>query len=335
MSRTQMVSVHSRYSPVADTVRRHEGGVAKAKKAALTGSGRAWREDEEAYLLQTRLQKMPYKHIAAHLNKTELACRLHYHQLSHGSTRRKRTASCSSGSSDALSCQQALAGSPVQKSKSRSLSPMQAAGGYFAIPPVGNVGGSDVQLPSIVARDSSPRLPSILPKPEPMGFSRPSESPRGYPIIMAEAAREQSLPPVSVLQPQPQPQPQQHHQQQQQQQQQQPQQGYGYSYSSGLRLDCSGLPPPSTSVHTAAHVDLGRLHSIYEAHRNAFWAAVADEYGRSTSPAALEQAWKTGICCQPRNSNPMTPVDSPDKDRVRDKTRISSILGVDMEPRVR
>jgi len=42
---------------------------------------------------------MPYKHIAAHLKKTELACRLHYHQLSHGSHRRKRTSSCSSGSS--------------------------------------------------------------------------------------------------------------------------------------------------------------------------------------------------------------------------------------------
>jgi hypothetical protein len=42
------------------------------------------------------MQKMPYKHIAAHLNKTELACRLHYHQLSHGSHRRKRTHSVSS-----------------------------------------------------------------------------------------------------------------------------------------------------------------------------------------------------------------------------------------------
>lgn len=42
---------------------------------------------------------MPYKHIAAHLKKTELACRLHYHQLSHGSHRRKRTSSLSSASS--------------------------------------------------------------------------------------------------------------------------------------------------------------------------------------------------------------------------------------------
>ena len=42
---------------------------------------------------------MPYKHIAAHLKKTELACRLHYHQLSHGTNRRKRAASFSSTTS--------------------------------------------------------------------------------------------------------------------------------------------------------------------------------------------------------------------------------------------
>jgi len=48
---------------------------------------------------------MPYKHIAAHLNKTELACRLHYHQLSHGSNRRKRALSTASTSSSCSSNQ--------------------------------------------------------------------------------------------------------------------------------------------------------------------------------------------------------------------------------------
>lgn len=44
---------------------------------------------------------MPYKHIAAQLKKTELACRLHYHQLSFGGKRRRRGASlCSSDSHD-------------------------------------------------------------------------------------------------------------------------------------------------------------------------------------------------------------------------------------------
>jgi hypothetical protein len=44
---------------------------------------------------------MPYKHIAAQLRKTELACRLHYHQMSYGSNRRKRGTSVSSLTSTA------------------------------------------------------------------------------------------------------------------------------------------------------------------------------------------------------------------------------------------
>lgn len=43
---------------------------------------------------------MPYKHIAAHLKKTELACRLHYHQMLSGGGRRRRTESVSSTSSN-------------------------------------------------------------------------------------------------------------------------------------------------------------------------------------------------------------------------------------------
>ena len=44
---------------------------------------------------------MPYKYIAVHLKKTELACRLHYHQLSYGSKNRRRAASiCSIGSTE-------------------------------------------------------------------------------------------------------------------------------------------------------------------------------------------------------------------------------------------
>ena len=39
---------------------------------------------------------MPYKHIASHLRKTELACRLHFHQMSYSSPRGKRTDSVSS-----------------------------------------------------------------------------------------------------------------------------------------------------------------------------------------------------------------------------------------------
>ncbi|KAG0651256.1 hypothetical protein D0Z07_1845 [Hyphodiscus hymeniophilus] len=89
------ISAPSNYHPT-DAVHRHDYGVQKNRKQASTGGGRAWSEDEEVYLLQTRLQKMPYKHIANYLKKTELACRLHYHQLSHGSNRRKRTNSITS-----------------------------------------------------------------------------------------------------------------------------------------------------------------------------------------------------------------------------------------------
>ncbi|MCJ1337262.1 hypothetical protein MMC09_002544 [Bachmanniomyces sp. S44760] len=68
----------------------------KHPRSSSVGGGRAWSETEEAYLIETRLHKMPYKHIAAHLQKTELACRLHYHQLSYGTKRRKRNDSISS-----------------------------------------------------------------------------------------------------------------------------------------------------------------------------------------------------------------------------------------------
>ena len=162
---------------------------------------------------------MPYKHIAAHLNKTELACRLHYHQLSHGSTRRKRTTSCSSGSSDPASARPALASSPMRKIKARSLSPAQAmggggGGGYLSV-----AVGSEMQLPSIVAGDGSPRLPAMLPKPEAagVGFARPSESPRGYPMMMMKVAEPmvagpEHLGPAAGFPPPP---PQQHQHQQQ------------------------------------------------------------------------------------------------------------------------
>ncbi|OKL56485.1 hypothetical protein UA08_08362 [Talaromyces atroroseus] len=66
------------------------------RRISSTGGSRAWTEEEEAYLLRTRINKMPYKHIAAHLKKTELACRLHYHQMSYGNNSRRRSASISS-----------------------------------------------------------------------------------------------------------------------------------------------------------------------------------------------------------------------------------------------
>ena len=69
---------------------------------------------------------MPYKHIAAHLKKTELACRLHYHQLSHGSNRRKRTNSFASSGSGSVTQSPIMAAtmpSPIHESDMRSVSP--------------------------------------------------------------------------------------------------------------------------------------------------------------------------------------------------------------------
>ncbi|KAL8938034.1 MAG: hypothetical protein Q9216_004106 [Gyalolechia sp. 2 TL-2023] len=68
----------------------------KHRKSISTGGGRAWSQEEENYLIETRMHKMPYKHIATTLKKTELACRLHYHQLSFGNKRRRRTSSVTS-----------------------------------------------------------------------------------------------------------------------------------------------------------------------------------------------------------------------------------------------
>ncbi|EWC43586.1 hypothetical protein DRE_01473 [Drechslerella stenobrocha 248] len=68
-------------------------------KGPATGGGKAWSEEEETYLLQKRSEKVAYKKIAVQLNKTELACRLHFHQLQRGSNRRRRNMSMSSSES--------------------------------------------------------------------------------------------------------------------------------------------------------------------------------------------------------------------------------------------
>ncbi|RDL36585.1 Uncharacterized protein BP5553_05937 [Venustampulla echinocandica] len=162
----------SNYSPV-DAVNRHEFGVQKNRKPASTGGGRAWSEEEEVYLLQTRLQKMPYKHIAAHLKKTELACRLHYHQLSHGSNRRKRTnsvASSSPGSEHSPVIPNSMPSPSTEAVNLQPTSPQTYT--YSPQSPAGHV-----QLPSassLLPRSASNSPPrnlthpvAILPKPSP------------------------------------------------------------------------------------------------------------------------------------------------------------------------
>lgn len=113
---------------------------------------------------------MPYKHIATTLKKTELACRLHYHQLSFGSKRRRRTASITSLAS--------LANSPITPSESRRREMPQQP-----LPPLSSL-ATPVEPPSENRQDmfKSPQshIP-ILPKPI---SSRPApSSTRGLRLI--------------------------------------------------------------------------------------------------------------------------------------------------------
>ncbi|MCJ1280984.1 hypothetical protein MMC26_000302 [Xylographa opegraphella] len=96
MSSIGSPSSQAYHSPDTSLVEDQQTSLYTRPRTASTGGGRAWSEEEESYLIETRLHKMPYKHIAAHLQKTELACRLHYHQLSFGTKRRKRNSSTSS-----------------------------------------------------------------------------------------------------------------------------------------------------------------------------------------------------------------------------------------------
>lgn len=291
---------------------------------------------------------MPYKHIAAHLKKTELACRLHYHQLSHGSNRRKRTTSMSSSSSSTGHSPIMLATipSPIHESPSRSVSPAGSSLGY----------GASVQLPSIMSHAgshlahaaaaaahhhphhaaNSPRLPAILPKPANMSLALSS-------------ARYASL---------------QDHAQQQPQQQLHsapllPSASFSSAAATGpLRLDCAAaVSSSSSSSSSQPAVDMARLHAVYSAHRTSFWSAVAADYGAGMHPSVLEQAWRSGstgssITSASGSSTPpapaqgssatgymaaapITPIGSPDDREYgkQNKTRISAILGIDANPR--
>jgi len=295
------------------------------------------------------MQKMPYKHIAAHLKKTELACRLHYHQLSHGSSRRKRAASLSSsGSSSAPNnhspvMRPSSMPSPIHEHGSRSASPTDHST-YHCVSP----GGASIQLPSIssttaAGSNTSPRLPVILPKPASMGLTlntmvspaSASSSPtacRAYPnplhdipppppqgITSAPASyrtSSSSTAPTSTT-PKPASRPGTHHN------------------APSLRLDCSPatiLPSPSTlsaspcgnNLQGASHpVDMARLTAIYNAHRAHFWNMIAAEYGQGANPWVLEGAWRStsannnttmgGFMALGGAVTPITPVTSPEE----------------------
>ncbi|KAF1955129.1 hypothetical protein CC80DRAFT_113053 [Byssothecium circinans] len=140
----------------------------RARKMSSSGGNRSWSEEEENYLLQTRMQKMPYKHIAAHLKKTELACRLHFHQLSHGSHRRKRTLSVSSS----VSCSSAGQSSYGMTMDHDAYSQPSRHGS-----PVSYTGSPNVRSASVGGSPGRSQHKILLPKPRPM---TPRESPEPH-----------------------------------------------------------------------------------------------------------------------------------------------------------
>lgn len=230
---------------------------------------------------------------------------------------------------------------------SRSVSPPGSAGSYSSISPTG------IQLPSIMSAaasaSTSPRLPTILPKPSSMklalqGLGGPSStatsSPtasRGYPTplhdihphsapLTTPSGYRGSMTPTNAAPPTSYAShngPSHHHQ-----------------LPGPLRLDCSALPPPPPSSaglaipsFASSHpVDMARLTSIYNAHRASFWAAIAADYGPGSNPVVLEQAWRSPTSSTSSSSSnssspgssmstaslgiaantPITPVGSPD-----------------------
>ena len=98
---------------------------------------------------------MPYKHIAVHLKKTELACRLHYHQLSYGNKNRRRAVSVSSIGSTEWSSASPL-DRRVQGTPQRQLP-------AFSLPST-----PETHRPTINNQSTSPQNHiAILPKPHP------------------------------------------------------------------------------------------------------------------------------------------------------------------------
>lgn len=190
---------------------------------------------------------MPYKHIAAHLNKTELACRLHYHQICHGTNRRKRNLSTSSVHTDYSHILRDGSSEPVSR-----MSPASASS------------SGSIRLPSIMDHE---KLPSLLPK--------PSSNDALTTMMGAYPAGQRMLPAFEHP---------------------------NVSNQSLFKLNTNLPSVTAAPSHNATHVDLARLHAIYAAHRNTFWAAIAHEYGCNMSPASLENAWKTGRCCDKKTA---------------------------------
>ncbi|MCJ1365728.1 hypothetical protein MMC16_004853 [Acarospora aff. strigata] len=107
---------------------------------------------------------MPYKAIAAHLHKTDLACRLHYHQLGIPNGRPKRTLSVSSSS---VASQSSLSVSqpPTPEMTRSSSPPVKVSDGPGRQSPISH------EIASVTASPPHHDV-TILPKPASMPYQR-------------------------------------------------------------------------------------------------------------------------------------------------------------------
>jgi hypothetical protein len=187
--------------------------------------------------LRTRNNKMPYKHIAAHLQKTELACRLHYHQMTFGNNRRRRTSSASS----------------VRTAVS-------------LVPNTETCNTPDPRTLRMVPGSSpptTPRMPHTSPRP-----TRPEARLRNEDCDDSNSTHSSENGSIGLLPP-------------------------PTEFGKNLRLDTAFAMPNDARRRRKQNIDFARLHSIYAAHRHAFWSSVASQYSvdQYVSPAQLEQAF--------------------------------------------
>ncbi|KAF1816018.1 hypothetical protein P152DRAFT_107819 [Eremomyces bilateralis CBS 781.70] len=248
-----MMQTSSVVSPISEVdVHGRAAMRSSGRKMSSTGGNRSWSEEEETYLLQTRLQKMPYKHIAARLKKTELACRLHYHQLSHGSHRRKRTASVSSSASSTVSSGSSVSYGQYPSSEAteygtRSPSRQESPSSLGSTSPVQGFCSVNGSPHRGVAHSSHHKM--LLPKPS-------QQSQQGTPEPSTEQFQLPAL------------------------------------HNQSLRINTSDSILHGPQPHDKpGPVDTDRLRAIYEAHRTSFWSVIAAEYGPDVSPAHLESIW--------------------------------------------
>lgn len=128
---------------------------------------------------------MPYKHIAAQLKKTELACRLHYHQLSFGNKRhRHHTLSSAQTPTERLSI------SPRQKVPDDTQ--------QRQLPPFTLNGDSDRYFrPAEHISTPPPNHVPILPKPVP-SFHRVSDHSRTLRLITDDVGKFEEKPVIDM-----------------------------------------------------------------------------------------------------------------------------------------